>query len=243
MAFNFSPKVVTDGLVLALDAANPRSYVSGSTVWSDLTSYNVSGSLLNGTSYSSNGIGSLVFDGVDDVVNVQGLNSYKPQFPLSVCVAFKTNASGVPQNLCKTDNPTTSFHAGIMLSVSTTNQINIEYGNNSGNAPAGRRSYQTAVNTVSTGNWYVLSAILPTNLTCQCFLNGVQISAPYLSGTATTLVYPGSASSIGYKYMGTNIPGWYLNGNISTIHIYNRALTATEVLQNYNAIKSRFNLT
>jgi hypothetical protein len=69
MAFSYSPKIVTDGLVLYLDAANPYSYVSGSLNWNDLSRSQLSGSLVNGPTYSSANNGSIVFDGTNDYVN------------------------------------------------------------------------------------------------------------------------------------------------------------------------------
>ena len=58
--------IVTNGLVLYLDAANYQSYVSGSTTWYDLSGNNNSGSLINGPTYNSGNAGSIVFDGIDD---------------------------------------------------------------------------------------------------------------------------------------------------------------------------------
>ena len=68
MAYNFSPKIVTDGLVLYLDAANTKSYVSGSTVWNDISRGGNNGSLINGPTFISGNGGSIVFDGVNNYV-------------------------------------------------------------------------------------------------------------------------------------------------------------------------------
>ena len=74
MGFYRGANVVTDGLVLSLDAANPKSYVSGSTTWYDLSGNNYSGSLVNGPTFSSANCGTIVFDGVDDIVNLPFIN-------------------------------------------------------------------------------------------------------------------------------------------------------------------------
>ena len=67
MSFNYSPKIVNDSsLVLYLDAANTKSYVSGSTTWNDISRGGNTGTLLNGMGYTSSYNGELVFDGVDD---------------------------------------------------------------------------------------------------------------------------------------------------------------------------------
>ena len=69
MAFNYSPKIVTNGLVLCLDAGNVKSYVSGSTTWTDLSPTQKNGILTNGPTFNSSNGGSIVFDGVDDYIN------------------------------------------------------------------------------------------------------------------------------------------------------------------------------
>ena len=69
MSFSFSPKIVTDGLVLYLDAANTRSYVSGSTVWTDLSRVGNNGLLINGPTFNSLNNGSIVFNGTNQYVD------------------------------------------------------------------------------------------------------------------------------------------------------------------------------
>ena len=73
MAFNFSPKIVTNGLVLALDAANTKSYPGSGTVWSDLTPNGNNGALTNGPTFNSANGGSIVFDGTNDYL--QGVST------------------------------------------------------------------------------------------------------------------------------------------------------------------------
>ena len=63
MAFHYSPNIVSDKLVLYLDVANTRSYVSGSTIWNDLTPDLNNGTLINGPTFNSANGGSLVFNG------------------------------------------------------------------------------------------------------------------------------------------------------------------------------------
>jgi len=81
MAFNYSPKVATDGLVLYLDAANPKSYVSGSTTWGDLSRGGNNGTLVNGPTFDGGNGGSIVFDGVNDYGTV-------PTNPLLITTEF-----------------------------------------------------------------------------------------------------------------------------------------------------------
>ena len=94
MSFNNGPTVVTNGLVLALDAGDRNSYVSGSTTWFDLTGVN-NGTLTNGPTFNTGSGGSIVFDGVDDYVNL-GANSSnysRTSFTIDSWVKF-TNSGG-----------------------------------------------------------------------------------------------------------------------------------------------------
>ena len=70
MSLNHSPAIVTDGLVLCLDAANVRSYPKTGTVWTDLATSKVNGTLTNMTdNFSTDNAGSLTFDGANEHVN------------------------------------------------------------------------------------------------------------------------------------------------------------------------------
>src|SRR6056300_758964 len=70
MAFAHSPKIVTDGLVLALDAGNPKSYPGSGTVWRGKSGNGNNGTLTNGPTFSSDNGGAIVFDGADDTVSI-----------------------------------------------------------------------------------------------------------------------------------------------------------------------------
>jgi len=70
MAFSYSPKIATDGLVLCLDAANNRSYPGSGTAWTDLSRGGNNGALTNGPTFNSANGGSIVFDGTNDYVQV-----------------------------------------------------------------------------------------------------------------------------------------------------------------------------
>ena len=76
MAVNTRNSIVTNGLVLALDAGNTKSYVSGSTTWFDISGNNNSGSLFDGPTFSSDNGGSIVFDSVDDHVVTTPINNF-----------------------------------------------------------------------------------------------------------------------------------------------------------------------
>ena len=70
MSFANGGRIVTDGLILSLDASDQNSYISGSITWTDLSENRNSGALTNGPTYSSDNGGSIVFDGADDYVSI-----------------------------------------------------------------------------------------------------------------------------------------------------------------------------
>ena len=72
MSFSYSPKIVTNGLILYLDAANANSFVSGSTIWNDLSRGGYNGVLTNGPTFNSGNGGSIVFDGINDYISIAG---------------------------------------------------------------------------------------------------------------------------------------------------------------------------
>jgi len=72
MAVGYNPRIVTDGLVLALDAGNTKSYPGSGTTWTDLSGNGNTGTLTNGPTFDSANGGSIVFDGTNDYVQVTG---------------------------------------------------------------------------------------------------------------------------------------------------------------------------
>ena len=96
MAFIHSPKIVTSGLVLCLDAANKLSYRGSGTTWTDLSGNANTGTLTNGPTFSNANGGCIVFDGVDDYVNVP-YNASTISFPTNnatICVWYRVSTVG-----------------------------------------------------------------------------------------------------------------------------------------------------
>jgi hypothetical protein len=232
--------IVTDGLVLHLDAGNPESYPGTGTTWNDLSGNGNNGTLVNGVGYSGDNGGSLVFDGVNDIIDVQHSSVYKPNFPITISSFFKINQFSLSLFwIIRTDNPTNGWHSGVDILVTPT-AIQSSFGNNTQNNVPGRRTYASST-ALSTNVWYNLIAVLPNSTTCLMYLNGQNISCSYLSGTATTLVYAGSPAAIGYRY-DSGGQSWFFNGNIAQASIYDKALTAQEVQQNFNALRHRYGI-
>lgn len=232
MSFNFSPKIVTDGLVLYLDAANNKSYASGSTIWNDLSKTSSVGTLTNGPTYNSSNGGSIVFDGVDDYINLGDL--YNLNYNSATLGAWiKTTSSQIYPNII--GKPYYGGKIGryslyvlpdgaLGLITSQTDSINIDV--------------NTTTGLINTGRWTYIVGVIDRNLGNVIYVNGTIVG----SASGDTSAYDWNTTDNFTLGLYTSAPNGYFNGSISNGFMYNRALTSTEVLQNYNATKGRFGL-
>jgi hypothetical protein len=228
MAFNYSPKTVTDGLVLYLDAANTRSYVSGSTTWTDLSRSGVNGTLVNGPTFNSANGGSIVFDGSNDYVDLGGSLTLKPTTSITVSTWIRFNAmvTGVRALSDWHQNGATDRWIFFIVNSNTIQWYLLT--NSFGSA--------VSFSPVLLNTWYNFTGVYDG--TSQIFyVNGLFHNSTPKTGNMNT-----SNTTQPVRLGGQGTAGGYHNGNISTTLIYNRALTATEIRQNYNATKTRFGL-
>ena len=220
MAFHYSPKIVTDGLVLAVDAANKKSYPGSGTTWTDLSGNGYDGTLTNGPTYNGSNGGSIVFDGVNDYVsgNLSTLTSW------SMCIWYLS---------------TDITSKAVFYPFSCNNASNgLGFGGTFGSATNGRwyffdgTSVLSSTNTAVTTNvWYNL-VVTKSSTTYNLYTNG-----------SLSLNTSGVNINCTSYFLGRRGDGfWYAKGNIAQVSIYNRALSTSEVLQNYNATKTRFGL-
>jgi len=233
MAFYYSPKIVTDGLVLYLDAANPNSYVSGSTTWRDISRGGNNGTLINGPTYSPLNGGSIVFDGTNDYVDfgvnsrINAVNTYTFSFVIS--------------------SPSINSNYRLMFTRAlnyTTGVSDIEiYGGNGGiqlvhNRNNGGTISAAVITALPNSVIGVLDVVYDSSISSWlCYYNSI------LRNTFTSIAPPLTTntymSNIGTFFAGSS----YLIGNLYSFKLYNRPLRSSEILQNYNATKSRFGLT
>jgi hypothetical protein len=219
-----SPKIVRDGLVLYLDANAPNSYSPyfAPTTWKDLSNNSNNGTLTNGPTYNSANGGSIVFDGVDDYVDIGIKSTLQPQ-SITLSVWFKI-ANNVPVGTLLRNRT-----YGWALTVSGSTASSNIY------TSVSNQILATPSN-ISTGSYNNIT-LTYSNSTYYQYLNGTQT---YTTSSATNSIYYVS------NYVGigrdANAASSFFTGNIGQVLIYNRALSATEILQNYNATKTRFGL-
>jgi hypothetical protein len=234
-------KIVTNGLVLALDAADRNSYPGSGTTWFDLSGNQNSGSLINGPTFSSANGGSIVFDGVNDFALINNPETIRNQdFTLSVWINPEIQNVAII-SIIDFDHSGIPFQGLVMQSEDATTN----------------RYYYLA--------WYDGTQFQPTGGGGYGVGKGIQITTSVwqniiYSKNGTTLlgykngsqIYSGTASNGNVSYVTSrnlqigncvSQTGRNYKGRIPNLLIYNRALSAQEVLQNYNAQKSRFRLT
>lgn len=226
----YSPSIVIDGLVFCLDAANKKSYVGSGTSWVDLSGKGNNGTLRNSPTYSSNNLGKFVLDGVNDDIscgNGSSINFGTGSFSVSIWFRRFSSATTNLRLLSKaaSDDTASSASAGFSF-----------YGNNSGISfsvnPTAARTAITAA-TYSLNEWVNVVGLVERGVSMRTYKNA--------SLVASTTAPSGSVSGTTSLFLGSNLgTGLYWTGEISNVLMYNRALTVSEITQNYNAHKSRF---
>jgi hypothetical protein len=229
MGFNYSPKIVTDGLVVYLDAANSRSYPGSGTTWSDLSRGGNNGTLINGPTFSSANGGSIVFDGVDDYVNLTSASLLPVGTSDRTIVAFvRTPTSFSEPYLHVIHWGTAAQDQAFGLAIFSNGGLNTH-------PWAGAPSQGTVV----AGTDYCLAVSYTHSSTLHKFwINGVSQGA----GVARSINTGTTDARVGAR-ISTPIEDWGPSGRIYNIMVYNRSLTGTEIQQNYNTHKTRFGLT
>lgn len=229
--------IIRNGLVLNLDAANPKSFSPppfNTNTWTDISGNGYNGTLTNGPTYNSANGGSIVFDGTNDTVNLGnilniGLNSWT----MSCWVKFTTGAG--------------TF--GIMGKTSLRSYIGrytffVESGNiNALLQSSGNAICSTSVTPYLDSKFHNLSMTINRTGFLTMYIDSVTKGTPVdISSTSNVNLN----TSTDYLYIGSyaditgQSPSLFLNGNIGNVQIYNRALSDQEILQNFNATRARF---
>jgi hypothetical protein len=249
MSGNVAPKIVTKGLVLCLDGANVYSYPKTGTAWSDLTTNRNNSTLINGPTYDSSNGGSLLFDGINDFANIT-YNS-----TLSVA-----NAHTLESWFYATGRGTNSIFDGsghLMRAGQIEDsqfQLNYiyDYGaigylwfrsfNGNPYPSAGSFTFLGSPNYVAMPNKWNMATVARNGSTVKIYVNGVLVSTytgQTISSNPSWITYLGGSLTLGRT---TGNPYINYKGKIAVSRIYNRALSDSEVLQNFNALKGRFGL-
>ena len=234
MATKYSPKIITNGLVLSLDAANNKSYPRSGTTWSDLSGNNNNGTLINGPTFNTDNMGYITFDGTNDYLSLNSALNFSTSTGFTICMFLQkvNNQSGTGWNYFYSNNSPI-----------------IEMGGFSQNG----NSFVFKDNTVA--NTEVGSQDIVSSWSYIAFGTNASTRTSYiytLNATVglvlTTSVGSVSNITLGFERFFTTGPSGgpagttYFRSKCATIQAYNRVLSDTEVYQNYNSVKSRFGL-
>jgi hypothetical protein len=220
--------IVTTGLVLHLDAGDATSYPGSGTTWTDLSGNGNTGTLNNGVGYNSANGGYLTFDGSNDYVRVAHSNSVNiTSNTTSFGGWVYPTVSNKYQNFV-VKNDGAARHYGMFLSGEGTSKI---YRVLNGVVAQDNITLSSPW-TVNAWNYILL---VYNGSTIKIYINGSEVYSASATGNLSGSAYP---VHIGYE---PNEP-YALVGNISQITIYNIALTAAEVTQNFNALRGRYGL-
>ena len=232
MGLAHSPRIVTDGLVLALDAGNTKSYPGSGTSWTDLSGNGNNGTLENDVGYDSGNGGALSFDGTDDYATLSssqiapGTGAFTWNFWAKHIPTAETGV-GTKSVLFSGTGSNTLYGAVYMDSLT----YGVFY------YATGYRiaDYDTAFN----DQWWHIAFVgnggVSGSRTLKLYRNGVQAGSTYTYDYNFTSTTP---------YIGRNhsYAPEVMRGFMANATYYNRELTASEVEQNYNALRGRFGI-
>ncbi len=227
------PSMVTNGLVLNLDAGNTSSYLGSGTTWTDLTASGNNGTLTNGPLFNAGNGGSIVFDGINDVVSFGnilniGLNSWT----MSCWVKFN-GASGVLGIMGKT-----SFRSNV-------GRYSIYIEDNNIYAffqPVTNNVITTSITPYLDNKFHNLVMTIDRSSMMYFYIDGISVGTP-IDVSSTSSVNLSSTDNFYIGSYGSSdglSPLYYYKGNVAQALIYNRALSAAEVTTNFNVSKPRY---
>jgi hypothetical protein len=218
-----SPGLITNGLVLHIDAGNFVSYPAAGTVWRDLSESLTNGTLVNGPTYSTANGGSIVFNGTNNYVN---FGTYK----------FNT-AQG---SLCFWFKPTTNITTSVTKRLyGSNNDFEARWNDSNGRLTVDLGAAQSLITVQASWSntvWYNLVITWNSSITTsRAYIQGTLNST---GNTTSTGILTGLTGSF---YLSTSsFSLQYLDASIAHFTAYNRDLAPIEVEQNFNSLRARF---
>ena len=234
MSNNYGPRIVTDGLVLCLDAADKKSYPGSGTTWYDRSGNGNHGTLVNGPSFDGGNGGSIVFDGADDHLSTS-LGTYTP-YCIDIWFYNDDNiTSSIMEGNYQQLAGVGAYPGGITLGAWTgaaTDETFSFFGYNwsvNGMTYIRDTAFSGIHNIVV--NW--------NGSTYDIWLDGTKRTT-YASSYGHCTLHSRTGFALGGDLF--NAASYEFDGKIYSAKIYISQLSDNEVLQNYNTVKGRFNL-
>jgi hypothetical protein len=220
--------IVTDGLQLILDAGDSESYSGSGSTWYDLSANNYDATLVNETSYNSADKGYFVFDGDNDYIDVNAILSYES---FSVGAFFRTSYAGIKMIISKETTAGTPWTYRIWLSGG---QIVADI------AQGGtQQSLTSPLTSYNDGEWHHVMFTRDDN-NWKLYVDGYEVNSrvdPFTGSIVDSQeLWIGRSAFTG----GSPTGSYPYAGDISVVMVYNKVLTGSEILTNYNCLLSRF---
>ena len=221
--------IVTSGMVLNLDAGFTGSYPKGNQQWYDISGSGNTGTLTNGPTFNSLSGGSIVFDGSDDYVNLPHIFDISSG-GVTWNIWFKASSTSWSPLFSDWYNNQWSFNIQVYQGNIT---VNIRNASNVDLSPT-TQLYAVSSNTI----YNLICTYDKTTKNTILYINGVLITSIPNSVSDSAIRNTTNNWSVGYKQDSGNS----FFGNVYVAQIYNRALTQSEITQNFNALKNRYGL-
>jgi hypothetical protein len=227
MAIRGGPDISEQGLVLYLDAANRRSYPGSGTAWADMSGNNYTNTLRNSPTFSGDNGGIITFNGSTQYTD-SSVGLIDPTTNWTVNVWYKTAGSSILGPLLVRGNLAETYQWRCELD--STGKIRFLMRN---------PSDQSVLGTTATNNtgWRMATFTNNSNLV-TVYLD----ARPENSGTITNLTNSNIGTNAVIGRLGDSVGPYYFNGSVAIVQVYSRILSTQEILQNFNAQRSRFGL-
>jgi hypothetical protein len=238
VAVNYNPRIVTSGLAFCLDAANTKSYPGSGLVWTDISGNGNTGTLTNVPTFSGTNTGCIVFDGTNDYVNIETSTSINSplasDFSYDIWVYPQVTAYSYPKIFAKGKFGTAQNNLVLGMNLTTTpKSMNVEL------MVSSSAVYPLSIN-FEPYQWYNIV------ITRSISLGNMSMYANSALSTSSTI------SSISANFSNTNplrigstsegAAAEFSSQRVASFKFYNRALSAAEVAQNFNALRGRFGI-
>ena len=240
MSYSNGPQIVTDGMILYVDFGNRKSYPGSGTTISDLSGNDYNGTIYNGAVFSGTNSGIMSFDGANDYVGFTSPNSRFSWTPSGAGLNSMTvemwvkSSDGTGRIFSKPWNGNGEYNYwidGAMFGLG-----------------AGASAYYLYMTSFATGVWeHIVGVVTPT--TVSAYKGGVLNAGPSAHGLTSNIPPSGNSNTAlavmtlyPYGEGSWNYPSHAILGDMAVFRMYNRALSANEILQNYNSTKTRFGL-
>lgn len=225
-----APAIVTNGLKLYLDAANPNSYSGSGPTWSDLSGNYNHATLVNNPTFNAGNGGSFYTNGINQYAISSYVGSATDSYTYSAW--FKNDNYSEAKYILTRGRDGEGNGWNLQMQIATSGIATAAV------VPTVPSTVGIVVNgttTLALNTWYNITAVWTAGQSIKIYVNGV------LEGTTNTTGTSLRTSTSGWA-IGSVATSIFTSGNNAVAQVYNRVLSDAEIMTNFNAVKSRFGL-